>query len=464
MRRIIHFIICICLFSIVNPSNSFACTIFKVTKAGRTFVGNNEDGTDGTTHLWFLPASKGKFGRVYFTLSDKWPQGGMNDQGLFYDGTANPWKEVVKSSDKTVYNGNLSEKILEECSNVFEAIALLKKYNLNYFRNGQMFLTDRFGNSAIVEGDTIIYSNTNYQIATNFYHSDTELGGYPCHRYDITEAMVQNMSQLSMDAIRNILQAVHLDGYSFTQYSTIYELGNMKIQYFEDSDFSKYVEIDLKTELKEGERWFETKQFFQENPNKQVVMDNELNLQKPIKSYYENKRVKVSLNFLNNLLNGTCEGFYNNGQVSWRATFVNGQLIGKLNKWNEAGKSVTGYEFISEDKTDLIDYYPNGTLYLRVTLRKTSKLSLAPSAIIVFNQDGIISYSGTYKNGNLILKDETKPYSGVLYAYYDNRSVFKSIEYENGLLHGDIKIFDKRGNILTIEEFQKGILTRVKRF
>jgi hypothetical protein len=71
MRRLIYTIISfLCATSFIQNSAN-ACTIVKVTQGGTTFVGNNEDGTDPTTYLWFLPASKGKFGRIYFTLSDK---------------------------------------------------------------------------------------------------------------------------------------------------------------------------------------------------------------------------------------------------------------------------------------------------------------------------------------------------------------------------------------------------------
>ena len=99
-------------------ANLHACTIIRASRGNVTFVGNNEDGTTGTTYLWFIPASKGKYGRVFFMLADKWPQGGMNEKGLFYDGTSGPWKKILKSVNRPKYRGNLSEKILEECATV----------------------------------------------------------------------------------------------------------------------------------------------------------------------------------------------------------------------------------------------------------------------------------------------------------------------------------------------------------
>lgn len=394
------------LFLNINTQNDIlACTITKITKSGTTIIGNNEDGMSGTTYLWFLPASKGKYGRVYFTLDNKWPQGGMNDQGLFYDGTSGSLKDIVKSLDKPEYPGNLSEKMLEECSNVFEAIEFLQQYNLSYFRNGQMFLADKFGNSAIVEGDTIIYSDKDYQIATNYYLSNPSLGGYPCHRYDIAEAIAQNMSSISMNAMSFIMQAVHLDGYSFTQYSTIHDLQNLKIHYYKDSDFSKYVEIDLTAELLKGERWFETKQFFEKNTQFERKIKNDLlKLPKSLKSFYENGSIKCNLFFSQNILNGDCTAYYNNGNLAWQTSYYNGKIKGLLHYLNISGGKIISYDFLSENKVYLNDYYSDGVLKRRVTLKKIGEDRIVTAGIAEYNKSGRWKFTGTFKNAYLSIR------------------------------------------------------------
>ena len=48
-------------------------------------VGNNEDYKIPYTRVWFVPPENGKYGRVYFGYDNWSPQGGMNDQGLFFD-------------------------------------------------------------------------------------------------------------------------------------------------------------------------------------------------------------------------------------------------------------------------------------------------------------------------------------------------------------------------------------------
>lgn len=461
MKNILLFTLC--FYCVLVSHGIFACTIVKATQNGITFIGNNEDGTDPTSYLWFIPSSEGKYGRVYFTLSDKWPQGGINDQGLFYDGTAGPWKEICKSSGKPVYNGNLSEKMLEECANVPQAIAMLKKYDLSYFRNGQMLLADKYGNSAIVEGDTIIYSRGTYQIATNFYHSKPEYGGFPCFRYDIVQTMISQMPSVSLNTMKTVLEAVHLDGYSFTQYTSIHDLNHLRIHYFADSDFSKYVMIDLEKELQNGEKWYEAKELFstktvvQSPPCEIPILDGSLS------SSYKNGKIKCRLNFATCKLNGVCEGYYPNGKTAWQAIFDNGRITGKQENWNESGNLVISYEFLSTSETVLNDYFPDGNPYLKIVLVKKGPDGLLPEVIEVYNGDGTFSYKGIFKNGILYLQDEDKPCTGTLCTYFKNGKLFNRVDYKDGALNGKVRRMDENGNIVKTEEFKNGIQTKISR-
>jgi len=448
----------------IGSDAALGCTIFKVTRAGVTLVGNNEDGTDRVTYLWFVPASRGKYGRVYFTLSDKWPQGGMNERGLFYDGTAGPWKEVVKSAGKRDYRGNLSEKMLEECATVDEALALLQRYNLGYFRNGQMFLADRLGNSAIVEGDVVIRGRQNDQIATNFYHSNPAMGGFPCHRYDIAEAMIAGMRSPSADYVRAILQAVHLEGYSYTQYSTICDLTTLTIHYFKDSDFAKSVTIDLKAELRKGERWFDSTGFFERNPAARVPAARPVGLPRTVQSFFGDKALKSTLGFANDLLDGVSQGFHRNGRVAWRAAFDRGRIRGTLARWDESGRAVTAYEYLDANRTDVVDYFPGGVPLLRVTLDRVGVDGLAPGRIVVYNENGSVSYRGTFREGLLFLEEQNVPFTGRLSAAFRNGAPFSTTSYRGGKLHGELTRRDSAGRIREIEEYRDGVLVGVKRY
>jgi len=80
------------------------CTIFSWSDDRMALGGNNEDGINPYTHLWHVPREGGeiyyadgnytapwiggKYARNYCGYIDLFPQGGMNETGLFFDGSA----------------------------------------------------------------------------------------------------------------------------------------------------------------------------------------------------------------------------------------------------------------------------------------------------------------------------------------------------------------------------------------
>jgi penicillin V acylase-like amidase (Ntn superfamily) len=76
----------------------------------------------------FVPAAGRKFGMLYFDFaSGGTPQGGMNEAGLFFDGTRTPNSPYNGINKKTSCNGNLWKRILEDCSTVNQAIDLVQR-------------------------------------------------------------------------------------------------------------------------------------------------------------------------------------------------------------------------------------------------------------------------------------------------------------------------------------------------
>lgn len=165
----------------------FACTGFFSSKDNLMLVGNNEDWHNPFTQFWVIPGHKNEYGVIYFGFENKFPQGGMNEQGLFFDGYATLPLEVVNSKNKKKFNGNLFDKVMKECATVEEALKLISDYNLEFMRKFQIFLADKTGNSAIIEGDEIIRKKGDYQIVTNFYQSKTKIADYSCWRYAIVD-------------------------------------------------------------------------------------------------------------------------------------------------------------------------------------------------------------------------------------------------------------------------------------
>jgi tetratricopeptide (TPR) repeat protein len=237
------------------------CTIIYASDGKTALAGNNEDYKSPFGTIWFLPAEKGKFGRVYFGWQAHgvhFPQGGMNDRGLFYDGASAENVTVPRDSSKPLYKGNLILKAMEECSTVEEVLKLFERYDVP-LGNGQFLVGDRFGNSAIIEATgAIIRKKGTYQIVTNFFQSKTKPENITDTRYRMATEMLEQSENISVDLFRRILNAVHWEEYSgsmtVTLYSYICDLKKGEIYVYHFHNFEDAVRIKLQDELKKGER------------------------------------------------------------------------------------------------------------------------------------------------------------------------------------------------------------------
>lgn len=139
-----------CAAAAIGACSADACTIFRITIAGRTLMGNNEAWNDPATKVWFFPAEPGKHGRVLFGYRNAYAQGGMNDQGLCYDWVAGYPNEWARDDSKPDTLDNLGERMLEHASSVDEAIAIFESCNYPGFSSARALIVDRSGDSAIL--------------------------------------------------------------------------------------------------------------------------------------------------------------------------------------------------------------------------------------------------------------------------------------------------------------------------
>ena len=186
------------------------------------------------------------------------PQGGMNDRGLFYDGATAENVVVPPDSGKPRYHTNLIFKAMEECSTVEEVLQLFEQYDVSGTWNGHYLVGDRCGNSAIIEPQTFIRKKGRYQIVTNFFQSKTRPEDATCSRYRIASEIFEQTATNSVDLFRHILNAVHWEEYSgsmtVTLYSYICDLKKGDIYIYHFHNFEDVVKINLQDELKKGGR------------------------------------------------------------------------------------------------------------------------------------------------------------------------------------------------------------------
>ena len=241
---------------------SFACLVFCVSDGEQVLAGNNEDYFVPDTRMWFVPAEAGKHGRVYFGYADGFPQGGLNDAGLFFDGLALDPQPVTGSPDLPAPPGNLADIAMAECERVEQVIELFELHDRRMFSRAQLFFADKSGDAAIIEGDAVIRKQGTHLVATNFRQSCTPRAEVSCERYEIASRLLDDAEAVSVDLCRRVLSATHQESPAATLYSNICDLERGLVYLYHFHDYETVVVIDLEAELAKGARVVEIASLF----------------------------------------------------------------------------------------------------------------------------------------------------------------------------------------------------------
>jgi hypothetical protein len=265
-KKIFKFTIISIILLIINPI-AISCTVFHVSNDNYAFGGNNEDYNDPDTHIYFYPPTEETYGKVIVGYTGLYRiQGGMNEKGLFWDGLATPYLEVVNSSDKPYFNGHIVDFILDTCETCDEALGVFDQYNLQIFENAQILMGDKYGDSFVIEGDVIHRKDDYYQVATNFYLSQYPNPPYPCWRYNTALDMFENnpIEDLSVDFCASVLEAVHQEGAYPTLYSNVYDLKNGLIYLYSNHNFNNVKIFNLEDEFELGYHSYSIPELFED--------------------------------------------------------------------------------------------------------------------------------------------------------------------------------------------------------
>ena len=254
-----------------NPS-AYACTAFMMSDGKKVLVGNNEDNKIPYTRVWFVPGEKKRYGRVYFGYDNWSPQGGMNDQGLFFDFFTTKKQQTGLSKGKPKFPGPMIDTMMAECATVEEVLDMFSRYNLEWMSKAQMFVVDKSGDAAIVEGETVVRNTDADQIVTNFRQSKVpdhikpcQWPAYSCSRYKTVEKMLSENNTPTAVLFKDILKATSRSTYNViatTQYSNIYDLTKGLVHLYDFHDFDNEIVFDLSQELKKGRHYFDLPALF----------------------------------------------------------------------------------------------------------------------------------------------------------------------------------------------------------
>jgi len=103
-------------------SSARGCTIFVLTDGERTLFFNNEDWSNPVSRVWFVPAPEGFHSCVYVGFENHGAEGGMNSAGLAFDWVAGFSETWTPYASMLPVGGRTSERMLESCATVEEAI------------------------------------------------------------------------------------------------------------------------------------------------------------------------------------------------------------------------------------------------------------------------------------------------------------------------------------------------------
>ncbi|WP_276391283.1 carcinine hydrolase/isopenicillin-N N-acyltransferase family protein [Eudoraea chungangensis] len=251
------------LLLIFFPISSLACSVlYYVDKeTGEIYIANHEDyWYDTKAYIQIEPRSSKELARLWYGWDD-FAQGGINEDGLFFDGAVTPKQNLSFIHNKP--KGNLGDDILANCRNVKEALIYLEKRNIA-LDNAHIMFGDKNGEAVVVEWvegkRRLLFIENNRLIMTNFLLSHPEKGNYPCPRYASIESRLQKLSALAhpiklLDVGNTLGQAAQTpqkdknNRIGGTLYSTFIRLSTMEFFLVSKLDNSKITKLYLENEF-----------------------------------------------------------------------------------------------------------------------------------------------------------------------------------------------------------------------
>lgn len=254
-----------------------ACTAFKSTNDGHTFIGCNEDAWSINAQVRFVQGRNGDYGAIYFDhfnghpLRQQGPQLGMNEAGLVFDGlTIQPLQVTPVPGRPQVRFDDLMPMLMRTCASVQEVANRMRTYDLSWLTRSMLFFADRHGGYLIVESDTMIlgqdpaYAVSNWRMGTC-----SDPATIPIPRLQRGRELLLSGKAVSFEEAENVLSTMTVcrpkmgEG---TLFSVLFDPQEAQAHLYFYHDFSQCVTFDLKEELAKGDRTVEMASLFGARP------------------------------------------------------------------------------------------------------------------------------------------------------------------------------------------------------
>ena len=229
-------------------NSALACTIFILTDENRALFCNNEDWFTPTTRLWFVPAGKGHLGCAYVGFDNGWAQGGVNEAGLAFDWVAGFEEKYEADPALKPIRGNPSERMLESCSTIDEAIAFYRTYLEPDFKRSRTMIADRTGASVVIGSRNGKLHFERRNVSRGFGWARNQL-----------EQELAKSPEPTLATCGAILRACVQPGDGGTKYSNIFDLKSGEIVIHASPQRDEGVTLHLATELAKGAHYYDIK-------------------------------------------------------------------------------------------------------------------------------------------------------------------------------------------------------------
>ncbi len=215
--------------------------------------------------IWFVPGNEKKYGCVC-AGTDGSPAFGMNEEGLFFMGQLNSFVDASSTYGKPFVTGILYIKLMYECASVDEVAAMLGKYNLKLLERTKLIFGDKYGNSLIAEGDTLVYGKGEYQICRAMITQarPTEPRSEYAY-YRKADEYLGRQQIIDTDVMKETLKRTFQNDNNRTICSGIFDLENGMVSLYYYQDLENAYSFRLSEELEKGRRTIDMPDIFRDN-------------------------------------------------------------------------------------------------------------------------------------------------------------------------------------------------------
>ena len=280
---------------------------------GKSFVGNNEDYWNSNTRIWFEKGKNGDYGSAYVGFDNRFPQGGINEKGLAFDGLTVPFREIKKNPHKLTCDVTTLYNVMKKCQNIDEVYTFLSKYDLSIFDAAILLYVDQGGRYLVVEGDTMIRGSDNKYLLSNFCPSKTkDLNDIKFPRYQRGRKLMESHNDTSLQYLKTLSDTLHQSwngNIGGTVYTTIYDLNEKTIHLYFYHDYKKSVTFKLADELNKKDAIIDIPKLFPDNIDGQNHLKRLKLTQKLLSNLKKSSFSRDSLKMVTYIITNDVEAF-----------------------------------------------------------------------------------------------------------------------------------------------------------